>query len=98
MLVHHEMRKGSYNEVIVDPSPGVDHTEAFYFVKHKPKKLDAKELANGKKKVEDPDYEGFARGVHRQFHERYASLGRAVPLVQLELEPEDGRPPFVRVA
>ena len=96
MLQHHEMRKGSYNEVVVDPTDwAADTLEAFYFVKKKPKKPDEKQK-NGKLKADDDDFEGFARDVHKQFHAKYGAV--LAPLVQLELEPENGRPAFVRVA
>ena len=77
---HHEIRKGSYNEVILDPTQwGSSTTQAFYFVKHD----------------DDPGAEGYAKDVHRRFKEYYGP-NAAVPLVRLELEPEHGRPAVTR--
>ena len=92
--MHHEMRPGMYNEVVVDPTRwGSDTTEAFYFVRPK---LSEYPLSKERRK-EVEGFESFARFVHRQFHERYGAAALA-PLVQLELEPETGRQPFTRVA
>ena len=94
MLMHHEMRPGMYNEVVVDPTRwSAETTEAFYFVRPK-----LSEYPLSKERREEVEgFESFARFVHRKFHERYG-VGTLAPLVRLELEPELGRQPFTRVA
>lgn len=94
MLVHHEMRPGMYNEVIVDPTRwGADTTEAFYFVRPKRSEFPMTKA----RQAEVEGYESFAREVHKKFHEHYGQ-GTVAPLVALELQPEAGRPAFTRVA
>lgn len=93
MLRHHEMRPGSYNEVMVDPSNwGAATTQAFYFVKQK-----GRPLMTPERRQEVAGFEAMARSAHRRFHATYRHAVIA-PLVQLELEPENGHPPFTRIA
>ena len=94
MLQHHELRPGSFNEVIVDPtawsSDAVDPPEAieaFYFIRDPPHQ--------GRRLWRKPrDGEAKARDIHAKFHAKYPNA--AVPLVRLELQRSVG--PFTRVA
>lgn len=103
MLQHHEMRSGSFNEVIIDPTSWVgdapeppDAIEAFFFIRddEPPEPLTTR---NGRALLKKPrDGEKAARLVHGRFHQRYPNA--AVPLVRLDLARGHLGKPFTRVA
>ena len=91
MLRHHEMRPGSYNEVIVDhsgwrsdvPNPAL---EAIYFISEE----------DGGRSIARGEAERRGREIHAQYRTRFPDA--AVPLVRLKLGHGDLEKPFTRVA